>query len=154
MKVKKNSLIIFAGVFWIIAGYNVFNISRKIQLNLTPEYNILSFMVFTVFYTIIFKKINKKNIERIKNLDDEVSILKTFNLKSYIIICFMITMGICLRKYSIVSDLFVKSFYLSLGVALFLTGIDSIENYLKSRKEKDQKRDYKKNMYQQTGQKK
>lgn len=143
MKVKKNSLMIFAGVFWIIAGYNVFNISRKIQLNLTPEYNILSFMVFTVFYTIIFKKINKKNIERIKNLDDEVSILKTFNLKSYIIICFMMTMDICLRKYSIVSDLFVKSFYLSLGVALFLTGIDSIENYLKSRKEKDQKRDYK-----------
>ena len=90
---------IFAGVFWIIAGYNVFNISRKIQLNLTPEYNILSFMVFTVFYRIIFKKINKKNIERIKSLDDEVSILKTFNLKSYIIICFMITMGICLRKY-------------------------------------------------------
>ena len=62
IKVKKNSLMILAGVFWIIAGYNVFNISRKIQLNLTPEYNILSFMVFTVFYRIILKtfKIKKR----------------------------------------------------------------------------------------------
>lgn len=135
LKVEKNKLLIFSGIFWIIAGFNVYNVARKLELCLTFKYNILLILVFFVFYIIIFKRMNKKNIERIKNLSEETSIFNMFNLKSYIIIFFMMTMGILIRKFNIVDDVFVKYFYSGLGAALFLTGVDSIEKYFKINKE-------------------
>lgn len=133
MKVKKRTLFLIAFVVWAIAGYNVLKLGLEEYKEYLSFINIfLSVVVFCFFYFLIFNKLVKKHTIRIGNFKDDMQFfLNFFDLKSYIIMISMITFGILLRKFNLVSHKFVAVFYSGLGAALFYAGVAFGLNYFK-----------------------
>lgn len=133
MKVSKKSLVLWSAIVWMIAGFNVL----KIGINVYGEYlSVLNFglsvIVFLIFWNMIFKKMVDKNIIRIKSLPhEEYNFWNFFDLKSFLIMAFMMSMGISLRVYNLVPDVFIAVFYSGLGAALALAGVKYFYKFLK-----------------------
>jgi hypothetical protein len=70
----------------------------------------------------LFSKIVKRNINRIKKLPERSNILLFQSLKSYILIAFMISLGITMRKSGLVPVYILCPMYITIGVALFISG--------------------------------
>jgi hypothetical protein len=83
----------------------------------------LSVLVFAGFY-LMFTGIVRKYSERIHALPGpKEPIYKTFSLKGYLIIAFMISLGISLKYIPGIPDSFFAWFYLGLGPGLLSAGI-------------------------------
>ena len=83
----------------------------------------LSLVVFAGFY-MMFTGIVRKYSERIHALPrPKEPIYKTFSLKGYLIIAFMITLGISLKYIPGIPEPFFAWFYLGLGPGLLSAGI-------------------------------
>lgn len=100
------------------------NISAYLNLPVVHGwYYLLSVLVFAGFY-VMFTGIIRKYTERIEAMPDpKTSIFKTFSVKGYIIIAFMITLGITLKRIPLVPDSFIAWFYCGLGPGLLSSGI-------------------------------
>ena len=83
----------------------------------------LSVLVFAGFY-MMFTGIVRKYSERIHSLPGPTEpIYKTFSLKGYLIIAFMITLGISLKYIPGIPGSFFAWFYMGLGPGLLSAGI-------------------------------
>ena len=83
----------------------------------------LSLLVFAAFF-LMFTGIVRKYSERIHALPGpKEPIYKTFSLKGYLIIAFMITLGITLTYVPGIPQTFFAWFYLGLGAGLLSAGI-------------------------------
>lgn len=124
MKVKKKYLLIIASVVWLVAGFNVLRIgTQTYQQHLSLLNYLLSVLVFIPF-SLMFYKISKKNHLCTRVYQDEYQYFyRFFDLKSFIIMAFMIILGIVLRKFELVSTNFIVIFYTGLGAALFMASI-------------------------------
>ena len=125
MKIKKINLFLLAAIVWSIAGFNVL----RIGLVTYPPYItiiniILSIVVFMLFQTFVFGKLVKKHTKRIFAYEEEKQYFwNFFDLKSFIIMAFMISFGVIIRKFNLMPDRFIAVFYTGLGASLFLAGI-------------------------------
>lgn len=129
---RRENLLIVAGVVWIIAGLNVVNVVN-IGLHAAAELGgaqlpaialllIGGLAVFTAFHA-MFGRIVKKNAARIRALAGEtVSPLRFLDAKGYLIMTVMMGGGIGLRAVGLIPAWFVSFFYTGLGTALILTG--------------------------------
>lgn len=124
-EVQKHTLLIIAGIVWMIAGFNVVRlgiISYK-QIGMKWYLPILSVVIFALFGRMFFK-MTKKHGKRIMDYKEEYRpIWNFFDLKAYIIMAVMMGGGIGLRNAGVFPDFFVAFFYTGLGCALFLAGI-------------------------------
>ena len=126
---RRENLLIVAGVVWIIAGLNVVNIGLHAAAELggvhLPGIALLligGLAVFTAFHA-MFGRIVKKNAARIRALAGEtVSPLRFLDAKGYLIMTVMMGGGIGLRAVGLIPAWFVSFFYTGLGTALVLTG--------------------------------
>ena len=124
MKVKRSTLLLAAGIVWAIAGFNIL----RIGIVTYPPYLgviqiLLSVLVFAAFM-MMFRKIVIKHTARICGMEDELQPLYLFfDRKSYILMIFMMGLGITLRASKIAPDIFIAVFYTGLGSALTLSGI-------------------------------
>ena len=83
----------------------------------------LSVLVFAGFY-MMFTGIVRKYSERIHSLPGpKEPIYKTFSLRGYLIITFMITLGISLKYIPGIPESFFAWFYMGLGPGLLSAGI-------------------------------
>lgn len=132
MKVGKRSLVLISAIVWIMAGFNVLKIGIEAYRNYISVVNVIgSIFVFMIFWNMIFKKMVDKNVVRIENMIGEKrNFWVFFDLKSFIIMAFMMTMGISLRVYSLVSEVFIAVFYSGLGTALGLAGVKYLYKFL------------------------
>lgn len=135
LKVKKRTLLLIAGIVWLIAGFNVarlgilsFGLVEKIWYLYA-----LSILIFIIFGT-MFYKMSEKHTKRIIAYEEKRPFWNFFDLKSYLIMVFMMTMGIGLRASGKIPDFFIAFFYTGLGLALALAGIIFIRNYIFYRK--------------------
>ncbi len=132
MKVNKVYLLLVSSAAWLIAGFNVCRIGLLSYVNYVSLLNIaLSVVVFLVFWFMIFARLVKKHEIRIMGYSEKENILKFFDKKSYIIMFFMMSLGIILRRF--VPVLFVAVFYSGLGWALFLSGVKLFIAFIKHR---------------------
>lgn len=135
MKVKKNILYLLAGLFWLIAGVNVVRIGLDVMHD--PESRLFVFLtlvliIFFLFFQFIFARIVKENVSRIEQLDDDqVPFWQFMDKKGYIIMTFMITLGVTVRYLNLLPDFFISFFYIGLGGALTLTAFKYIPHYFK-----------------------
>ena len=121
--VKKNWLIVINDLLWMVAGMNIANIGVKSILAIDSLVWLLCVPVFAVFATMFFRIISK-NCERILSMEGEkAKIYKFLTLKGYLIIAFMMTMGITLRRLGTIPEHFFAFFYTGLGSALFIAGL-------------------------------
>lgn len=131
MKTKKKNLIFIAGMLWVIAGLNILKIGIGEYSNNFSIFNLLiSTVIFLLFWFLIFSKMVNKHCLRIMSYENEKeNVFKFFDKKSYILMFFMITLGIVIRNFQILSLKQIAVFYTGLGSALTLSGIKFLYKY-------------------------
>lgn len=130
--VKSKTLIFIAGIVWMIAGLNILKIGI---LSYIGHINImrilLSIVIFLLFWLLVFKKLVKKHTNRIKGYGNEKKyIWNFFDIPAFLIMSFMITIGVTIRAFHILPDPIIAFFYTGLGVALSCAGINFIKNFI------------------------
>ena len=132
MKVKKETLILIAGIVWLIAGFNVARIGLMAYSGyVSVGHIVLSATVFFVF-GIMFFKMCGKHINRILSYKEEKYFAyRFFDLKAYCIMGFMMTGGIWLRYSNLVPMLLIAVFYTGMGLALAVAGVIFTRKYVK-----------------------
>ena len=124
--VKKRTLLAIAGSVWLIAGFNVARLGILSYLQVDPVAPILipaSIATFCVF-GFMFYKMSVRHGKRIRGYEQPTKpVWHFFDLKSYLIMAFMMGGGIWLRSSGLVPAAFIASFYTGLGCALASAGV-------------------------------
>ena len=122
--VSNRTLLLIAGIIWLIAGFNVARLG-VISYGLIEfrwYYILLSVLVFCAFGT-MFYRMTIKHTKRIMSYTERKPFWYFFDIKSYIIMAIMMGGGIGFRAAGIFPDVFVAFFYSGLGCALALAGV-------------------------------
>lgn len=131
LKVKKKTLLLVAGFVWFAAGINILRIGITSLVSVLGEQNrlqsvgvlFLSAVILAVFL-FMFRKIVSKHSERIMNYKEErKSVFCFFDIKGYLMMGFMMGLGIALRHSDLLPLFFFAFFYTGLGMALSISGI-------------------------------
>lgn len=130
--VKRRTLLLIAGVVWIIAGFNILKIGVMSYTGYVHILNLIcSSIVFLMFWVFIFNKLVVKHTTRITGYEEEKKYFwNFFDISSFIIMAFMITVGISIRSFNLLPNVIIAVFYTGLGLALFGAGIKFMKNYL------------------------
>lgn len=123
--VSRRTLLFVATVVWFFAGGMLISrgISGVFQFR---DYLILKLItaIFTglVFYWFMFRRISGKHIKRIANQPvDRLPVYSFFNLRSYIMMGMMISMGVALRKTGVIPFQYLSVFYVAMGLPLLIS---------------------------------
>ena len=129
--VKKRTLLLIAGIVWIIAGINVLRLGLLSYLAIESKwyFYLLSVIVFILFGTMFFKMC-RKYTGRILQFEERKPFWCFFDGKSYLIMAVMMGGGIVFRAAGIFPDTFVAYFYSGLGCALALAGVLFLKNHV------------------------
>lgn len=129
--VKNRTLLLIAGIVWLIAGFNVARLGIISYLNIEIKwfYFLLSALVFLAFGTMFFN-MTRKHTKRILTYEAYRPFWNFFDLKAYIIMAIMMGGGIGLRAAHLVPEVFIAFFYSGLGCALALAGIVFVVNFI------------------------
>ena len=136
--VNRQFLLITAGIVWIIAGANILRIGIVTWINSTQDWMFKigeATVVFLLFFVFIFRKLYYKHTRRIEEKPaDKNCPFYFFDVKSWIMMVFMIALGITIRSLHLLPDSFISVFYTGLSIALILTGILFIRYWWQKRK--------------------
>ena len=77
----------------------------------------------------MFFNMTAKHTERVLGYEEAMPFWYFFDKKSYLIMFFMMTMGIGLRATGLLPEGFIAFFYTDLGCALALAGILFLRNF-------------------------
>lgn len=125
--VNKQILLITAGTVWIIAGANILRIGIVTWLNSSQEWMFKigeATVVFLLFFILIFRRLYYKHTRRIEEKKETRNCpFSFFDVKSWIVMIFMISLGITIRSLRLLPDSFISVSYTGLSIALILTGI-------------------------------
>lgn len=138
--VNRQILLITAGVVWLIAGGNILRIGIVTWMNDSQDWMFKigeATVVFLLFFILVFKRLYYKHTRRIEQKkEDRNCPFSFFDVKSWIIMIFMISLGIIVRSFHLLPESFISVFYTGLSVALILTGMLFIRYWwLKRKKE-------------------
>lgn len=134
-RVEKKTLLMIAGLVWGIAGIRVFTLgSSDVQNNNGNLITTIMFasIVFFMFFKFIFSKMSKKHTKRIITSHlDKHCIFSFFDIKSYIIMAFMMSFGIIVRNMEVFNPVYLGTFYIGLGGALLMAGVTFLINAIR-----------------------
>lgn len=129
--VRKRTLLLIAGIVWMIAGFNVARLGVMSYLNIERRWYLylLSGLVFLLFGSMFFR-MSQKHTKRILGYEDYRPFWHFYDLKAYLIMTCMMSVGIGFRAAGIFPEIFVAFFYSGLGLALALAGVVFSRNYV------------------------
>ena len=129
--VKKRTLLLIAGIVWLMAGFNVARLGVLSYAVIEKRWYlyVLSAVVFVLFGRMFFK-MSKKHTKRIIGYEEYLPFWHFFDVKAYLMMACMMSGGIGFRAAGIFPDIFVAFFYSGLGCALALAGVLFAKNYL------------------------
>ena len=125
-RVSRRTLLLIAGLVWIIAGANILRIGIITWVDDQREWLFKTgeaIVVFLLFFSLIFRRLYNKHTARIGQKADRNCPFSFFDVKGWLIMGFMITLGILVRKLHLLPTSFIAVFYTWLSSALILTGI-------------------------------
>jgi len=110
----------FAGSMLLYKGYKMLDQEVSfLWIKLT-----LAFLAGIAFYWKVFSGLSQKHTLRILNLKvDNPCVFAFFNVRSYLMMALMISMGITLRKTGWVSPSYLAYLYLTMSVPLMLSSV-------------------------------
>ena len=116
--VNRQVLLITAGIVWIVAGANILRIGIVTWLN-DSQYWLFKMgeatVVFLLFFILIFRRLYYKHTERITQKKQEKNCpFSFFDVKSWIVMIFMISLGISIRSLHLLPTSFISVFYTGL----------------------------------------
>ncbi|MGL5541449.1 MAG: hypothetical protein ACRDBX_07455 [Erysipelotrichaceae bacterium] len=131
MKIKKEQLLLLAGVIWLLAGGKVLQIGLMLYIPYTQIGSIsASVLVFCLFHYFVFSRLVRKHTKRIVAYPDPAqSVLRVFDRRSYVIMVGMMSLGFMVRHFEWASDHMIAIFYSGLGSALVVSGVLFIYQY-------------------------
>ena len=125
--IPKRGLLFIATLVWGFVSYRIITIGLEDIFKNTPLYwvFILAGVLLSIpFFRFFFLRISNKHIKRMLNAKSERPCLFSFfDVKSYLIMAFMIALGITMQKIKIVPLLYIGTFYISLGLSLLFSAI-------------------------------
>ena len=129
--VKKRTLLLIAGIVWLMAGFNVARLGVLSYAVIEKRWYlyVLSAVVFVLFGRMFFK-MSKKHTKRIIGYEEYRPFWHFFDVKAYLMMACMMSGGIGFRAAGIFPDIFVAFFYSGLGCALALAGVLFAKNYV------------------------
>lgn len=135
LRIPTKYLLLVNGLLWTAIGTRIALIGvdyYQLLESIPWWYFLLSVIVFAGFW-FMFTGVVRKYSERIMSMTEpRTSIFCTFSVKGYIIIAFMITLGITLKRIPQVPDSFIAWFYCGLGPGLLSAGIRFIVRWWKA----------------------
>lgn len=138
--VSRQVLLITAGVVWIIAGANILRIGILTWEDCSHDWLFKvceATLVFLLFFVLVFKRLYNKYTIRIEHKKiDKNCPFSFFDIKGWLIMIFMMTLGITVRVFQLLPDSFISVFYTGLSLALIVTGILFIRYWWKQRTSK------------------
>ncbi|MCR1824985.1 hypothetical protein, partial [Terrisporobacter muris] len=124
---NKRSLLLIAGLVWIFAGGMVSKLGLDVLFtsSIHPFISLaVAVITFYVFFNFIFIKLVKKHKNRISAKEqDKLCLFSFFDVKSYVIMIFMMGLGITIRSIHFINPLCWASVYIGIGLALLSAGI-------------------------------
>lgn len=133
---NKRGLIALSGLLWSIAG---FNILRKGIPALVADHRwwvVLATLIVMSGFTAMFKKVSGRYADRIVNLEGKYFPFYRFmSLKGYLLIGFMMSLGIGLARIPGMPRVFFAFFYTGLGTGL---SIGAVRFWIKAFRYRDQ----------------
>ncbi|MEI7662483.1 MAG: hypothetical protein WCK34_09805 [Bacteroidota bacterium] len=123
--VSKHNLLFIAGLAWTTAG----GILAGRGLNYLVHYGSHTgwrlaggVILGGLFYLILFSRISRKHIIRIKGLTIPYPCaFSFFNLRSYLMMALMISGGITLRSFDVINKEWLYNFFVTMGVPLLIS---------------------------------
>ncbi len=132
--IKRDWLLIISGILWSgvgillnsfagrwLSAYSRFEITESILIG-----SILGVLI--AFFG--FKRVARKNIRRILNLREKTCPFAFQEWKSYVLIIFMMSLGIYLRHTALIPKLYLSMMYIGIGSALFLSSFFYYHSYV------------------------
>lgn len=134
--VSPNILLITAGMIWILAGANILRIGLMCWMD-DGHYWLFKVgeacLIFFLFFGVIFHRLYKKYTLRISQKKGKRCPFSFFDVKGWIVMACMITMGVVIRVYSLLPETFIAVFYTGLSLALLGTGLRFIGYWWRNR---------------------
>lgn len=136
-RVKNKNLLLIAGVVWLMAGFNVARLGIISYDSVEGAWYLyfLSLVIFALFGRMFFN-MTEKHTKRVLAYEEAMPFWYFFDKKSYLIMFFMMSMGIGFRAAGIFPETFIAFFYTGLGCALALSGILFLRHFFLFGKEK------------------
>ena len=129
--VKKRALLAIAGFVWLAAGFNVARLGVLSYIRL-DEISAVHILLSAVVFGFMFYRMSVRHTKRIRSYPQETRpVWNFFDLKSYLIMAFMMSGGIWLRNSGLAPEVFIAVFYTGLGCALGSAGILFWVNFIK-----------------------
>lgn len=121
---NRNHLYLVAGIIWGVPGI-IITSKGIVAYGMQPSENLwwllmITAAVMTAFY-LMFRRIVDIYRRRIVSLPDIVSIWQTFPARGWILIVFMMGLGMILKIIPGIPSAFTASFYTGLGPMLLLS---------------------------------
>lgn len=126
MVITKRELYLTAALIWGIPGFAI-TYKGIAAYNKIPQPHLWLWLAITlgviIFFYIIFKRVTGQYIKRIATLSNVRSLYQTFPTNGWILLLFMIMLGIILKNIPTIPLEFTASFYSGLGPMLILSSI-------------------------------
>ncbi len=130
LMVRKPALLFTAGILWLIAGVNILRIGIGaffvcMQQGIGSVWLLAAgALIIFVGFSVMFMRIVQKHQKRILSYKEEKqSVFRCFDRKGYLLMLFMMTLGIVLRASNLLPAAFFAVFYNGLGAALCFGGL-------------------------------
>lgn len=121
---NRKHLYVVAAVIWGIPGIMITLKGIKAYA-IQPSENLWWLLLITAFvlasFFLMFRRIVDRYSERIASLPERVKIWQTFPLRGWILLIFMMSLGIALKHIPGIPSAFTASFYTGLGPMLLLS---------------------------------
>lgn len=123
---KRKHLYIVAGVIWGIPGI-IISLKGINAYRIQPSDDIwwlllITAAVLTAFF-LMFRRIVDRYCGRIASLPEKVKIWQTFPARGWVLLIFMMGLGIALKHIPGIPPAFTASFYSGLGPMLILSSV-------------------------------
>jgi len=147
--VPKVVLIALGAALWGFAAYRILKMGF-IFIEKHALHHFLNYLIgvagFIPFFLLVFRKVSLRYITRIKNLPQRrPCMFAFFDLRGYIMMSFMITMGIMVSHWKVIPELYKGTFFISLGLSLLASSIfyiiEGVQFVILKQKEKKQIQD-------------
>lgn len=135
-RVSKHYLLLVAALVWTFAGGML--LFRGFTLNeILPAHWIVELIsgIFAglLFFRVLFNRISAKHVRRIQDLPiEQPCLFSFFNIRSYLMMFSMITLGVMLRKSGIVASEYLSLLYITMGIPLLLSSFRFYQTFFNS----------------------
>lgn len=123
-RVPRKVLFLLASLFWMAVSIKLLLTACRFFVELSVPYWLVTSAVLGVipFYYFVFRKITDKYISRIWRLaNDKPCLFAFFSWKSYVLVLFMVGLGIGASMLPAIPDKGLHAFLITLGITMLLS---------------------------------